>query len=78
MNNESIKFDLAGSVKVLKTAILQAQHTVASDANRVMLMLYLGIGRFISQKTRNGALGNRCGSSHCRTVAERNARSQRV
>lgn len=57
MNNESIKFDLAGSVKVLKTAILQAQHTVASDANRVMLMLYLGIGRFISQKTRNGAWG---------------------
>ena len=49
--------ELANSVKALKLAILQAQHAVAADGNRVMLMLYLGIGRFVSQKTRKGVWG---------------------
>ncbi len=50
--------ELANSVKALKLAILQAQHAVAANGNRVMLMLYLGIGRFISNKTRNGIWGD--------------------
>ena len=49
--------ELTNSVKALKLAILQAQHAVAADGNRVMLMLYLGIGRFVSQKTRKGVWG---------------------
>ena len=49
--------ELANSVKALKLAILQAQHAVAADGNRVMLMLYLSIGRFVSQKTRKGVWG---------------------
>ncbi len=49
--------ELANSVKALKLAILQAQHAVAADGNRVMQMLYLGIGRFVSQKTRKGVWG---------------------
>ena len=45
------------SVKALKLAILQAQRAVVTDANRVMLMLYLSIGQFVSQKSRNGVWG---------------------
>ena len=45
------------SVKALKLAILLAQRAVAADANRVMLMLYLSIGQFVSQKSRNGIWG---------------------
>lgn len=50
--------ELANSIMALKLAILQAQQTVAAEGNRVMLMLYLGIGRFISHKTRNGIWGD--------------------
>ena len=61
MKNDNIStkeaIELANSVKVLKSAILQAQSIVATDANRVMLMLYLGIGRFVSHKTRKGVWG---------------------
>jgi len=49
--------ELASSVKALKQAIIQAQSAVASEANRVMLRLYLGIGCFVSQKTRKGVWG---------------------
>ena len=54
---QGTNIELANSVKALKLAILQAQHAVAADGNRVMLMLYLGIGRFVSQKTRKGVWG---------------------
>ena len=49
--------EITASVKALKLAILQAQYAASADSNRVMLMLYLGIGRFISQKTRKGVWG---------------------
>ena len=54
---QSGSVELANSVKALKLAILQAQHAIAADGNRVMLMLYLGIGRFVSEKTRKGVWG---------------------
>ena len=57
MNNQQTKQNLneavTASVKALKLAILLAQRAVAADANRVMLMLYLSIGQFVSQKSRN-------------------------
>ena len=49
--------ELVTAVQKLKFAIFSAQHAVSADANRVMLMLYLSIGRFVSQKTRNGEWG---------------------
>ena len=61
MNNQQTKQNLneevTASVKVLKLAILLVQRAVAADANRVMLMLYLSIGQFVSQKSRNGVWG---------------------
>ncbi len=49
--------EITTSVKALKLAIIRAQYVASADSNRVMLMLYLGIGRFVSQKTRNGVWG---------------------
>ncbi len=61
MNNQqtqqNLNAEVTASVKALKLAILLAQRAVAADANRVMLMLYLSIGQFVSQKSRNGVWG---------------------
>ena len=61
MNNQqtqqNLNAEVTASVKALKLAILLAQRAVAADANRVMLMLYLSIGQFVSQKSRNGIWG---------------------
>jgi predicted nuclease of restriction endonuclease-like (RecB) superfamily len=57
-SRQDLNTEISASVKALKLAILQAQYAASADSNRVMLMLYLGIGRFISQKTRNGIWGD--------------------
>ena len=56
-SRQDLNTEIAASVKALKLAILQAQYAASADSNRVMLMLYLGIGCFISQKTRKGVWG---------------------
>jgi hypothetical protein len=43
------------AVADIKTAILQSQQRVASQANAELLSLYYGIGRYISGHTRSGA-----------------------
>lgn len=62
MNDQQIQQGLneevTASVKALKLAILLAQRAVVTDANRVMLMLYLSIGQFVSHKSRNGVWGS--------------------
>lgn len=50
--------EILASVQKLKLAIFKAQHAVSADANRIMLMLYLSIGHFVSQKTRSGEWGH--------------------
>ncbi len=45
------------AVKAIKTAILQGQYEAAKDANRVQLMVYYGVGRYLSQHTRKGVWG---------------------
>ena len=51
--------ELANSVKALKLAILQAQHAVAADGNRVMLMLLSGHWPFRFSKNAERRMGNR-------------------
>ena len=41
------------AVDVIKTAILQSQARAAKAVNQEQLALYFGIGRFISENTRN-------------------------
>lgn len=45
------------AVMVIKTAILQSQHDAARTVNERQLMLYYGIGKYISLNSRNGFWG---------------------
>ena len=58
------KYDEA--VNVIKTAILQSQYDAARSVNEKQLMLYYGIGKYISVNSRNGAWG----SSAIDTISE--------
>ena len=49
------KYDDA--VRVIKTAILQSQYDAAKTVNEKQLMLYYGIGKYISLNSRNGFWG---------------------
>ena len=49
------KYDNA--VNIIKTAILESQYEAAKSVNERQLMLYYGIGRYISQNSRQGFWG---------------------
>ena len=55
MSNEVENYDEA--VRVIKTAILQSQYAVAKSVNEKQLMLYFGIGKYISLNSRKGFWG---------------------
>ena len=48
---------LSDDIQAIKAAILNSQYKVASDANKVLLSLYYGVGRYVSEHTRNGKWG---------------------
>jgi predicted nuclease of restriction endonuclease-like (RecB) superfamily len=50
--------ELANAVQVIKNAILQSQQRALVAINQGQLALYYGIGRYISENTRNGSWGN--------------------
>ncbi len=45
------------AVQLIKTAILQSQYEAARSVNEKQLMLYYGIGKYISLNSRNGFWG---------------------
>ena len=45
------------AVKAIKTAILQSQYDAARTVNEKQLMLYYGIGKYISLNSRSGFWG---------------------
>lgn len=45
------------AITAIKTAILQSQYRAAKGVNREQLALYFGIGRYISDNSRNGYWG---------------------
>ena len=45
------------AVKVIKSAILKAQASAARDVNRAQLTLYYGIGKYVSENSREGTWG---------------------
>jgi len=53
--SELIKYREA--VRVIKNAILQSRYQAARLANREQLLLYCGIGRYVSSNTRTGKWG---------------------
>ncbi|MDR1884214.1 MAG: hypothetical protein LBR26_15745 [Prevotella sp.] len=42
------------AIKAIKSAILQSRYRAAALANREMLSLYFGIGKYISENSREG------------------------
>ena len=53
--NEITNYDKA--VEFIKTAILQSQYDAARSVNKKQLMLYYGIGKYISLNSRKGFWG---------------------
>lgn len=53
----SEKQNYGEAVKAIKTAILQSQYDAARTVNEKQLMLYYGIGKYISLNSRNGFWG---------------------
>jgi hypothetical protein len=47
------------AVRDIKSAIVKAQIRVAANANAEMLLLYFGIGRYVSYKTQTEKWGTR-------------------
>ena len=45
------------AVQTIKTVILQSQYDAARGVNEKQLMLYYGIGKYISSNSRNGYWG---------------------
>ena len=45
------------AVELIKTAILQSQYDAARSVNERQLMLYYGIGKYVSMNSRNGFWG---------------------
>lgn len=46
----TINQELITAIKAIKTAILQSQYQAAKETTRVQLILYYGIGRYLSSK----------------------------
>ncbi len=57
INEISLPFELTQAVKDIKSAILQTQNRVAKSANAELLSLYYGIGKYVSEHTRQGTWG---------------------
>ncbi len=53
--NENMNYDKA--VEIIKAAILQSQYDAARSVNEKQLMLYYGIGKYISLNSRKGFWG---------------------
>ncbi len=55
--NKSLEAKYSIAVQTIKVAILQSQYQAVKLVNREQLALYYGIGRYISQNSRNGYWG---------------------
>ena len=55
--DKNVNYDKAG--EIIKTAILQSQYDAARSVNEKQLMLYYGIGKYISRNSRKGFWGKR-------------------
>ena len=53
------------AVDIIKTAILQSQARAVKGVNQEQLALYYGVGRYISENTRNQKWGSGAKQSEC-------------
>lgn len=57
-DNIQLSSELRSAVQTIKTAILQSQARAAKGVNQEQLALYYGVGRYISENTRNQKWGS--------------------
>ena len=57
IKESTISPDLYSAVKTIKTAILESQFRAAKGVNKEQLFLYFGIGKYISDNSRNALWG---------------------
>lgn len=66
-NNFDIQ-PIGNAVTTIKQAILHSQYAIAQMANRELLSLYFGVGKYVSQNTRNGAWGTGAIEATCKQL----------
>jgi hypothetical protein len=54
---QEITYNYAEAIQVIKQAILKSRYNAAALVNREMLMLYFGVGEYISKNSREGTWG---------------------
>ena len=54
---QDISYNYTQAIKAIKQAILKSRYKAAMLANREMLMLYFGVGEYISKNSREGSWG---------------------
>lgn len=55
--NTPLEIQYTIAAQTIKAAILQSQHRAVKQVNKEQLILYYGIGRYISENSRNGYWG---------------------
>ena len=54
---KAIKNNYTDAIQIIKSAILKSRYRAAALANNELLSLYYGIGKYVSENSRNGAWG---------------------
>jgi hypothetical protein len=54
---QKVTYNYVESIKAIKQAILRSRYKAAMLVNKEMLMLYFGIGEYISKNSRKGSWG---------------------
>ena len=54
---QQVAYNYTEAIKAIKQAILKSRYKAAAFANREMLMLYYGVGEYISKNSREGSWG---------------------
>ena len=57
MKNKLVNTDIRDAVQLIKAAILRSQARSVQYINQEQLSLYFGIGRYVSEHSRNGYWG---------------------
>jgi len=64
---KNVKNNYSEAIKLIKSAILKSRYRAAALANKELLSLYYGIGKYVSENSRNGTWG----TGAIETISER-------
>ena len=58
IENQNSLIPLSQAVETIKTAILQGQYEAVKGVNRIQLVVYFSIGKYLSENTHHFAYGS--------------------